>query len=204
MTFTTARAAALADAQRPTITKRWLSRCIGEAVDDGVVIFNEYPLDPSLVPRRLTDSWFENSIASGLGWALGAALGGKLARPDRAVLATVGDGSFLFNTPLSALHAAVAHRLPILIVVFNDCAWSTIRRSTRGDFPGGHAQATGNFALCDLGADPAYDQIAAACGGVGVRVERPEEVMPALTRGLAVVRGGDRFVLLDVRCDRDE
>lgn len=204
VTFTTARAAALADAQRPTITKRWLSRCIGEAVDDGVVIFNEYPLDPSLVPRRLTDSWFENSIASGLGWALGAALGGKLARPDRAVLAAVGDGSFLFNTPLSALHAAVAHRLPILIVVFNDCAWSTIRKSTRGDFPGGHAQATGNFALCDLGADPAYDQIAAACGGIGVRVERPEEVMPALIRGLAVVRGGDRFVLLDVRCDRDE
>ncbi|MBZ5709740.1 thiamine pyrophosphate-requiring protein [Nannocystis pusilla] len=201
--FAGARAAADADAHRPAITKRWLSRCVGQAVDDEVVVFNEYPLDPMLVPRRLPDSWFENSIASGLGWALGAALGGKLARPDRTIVATVGDGSFLFNTPLSALHAAAAHRLPILVVVFNDCAWSTIRKSTRGDFPGGHAQATGNFALCDLGADPAYDQIASACGGVGVRVDRPDAVPDALRRGLELIRGGDRFVLLDVRCERD-
>lgn len=201
--FAGARAAADADAHKPAITKRWLSRCVGQAVDDEVVVFNEYPLDPMLVPRRLPDSWFENSIASGLGWALGAALGGKLARPDRTIVATVGDGSFLFNTPLSALHAAAAHRLPILVVVFNDCAWSTIRKSTRGDFPGGHAQATGNFALCDLGADPAYDQIASACGGVGVRVDRPDAVPDALRRGLELIRGGDRFVLLDVRCERD-
>lgn len=201
--FANARVAADTDAHRPAITKRWLSRCVGQAVDDEVVIFNEYPLDPLLVPRRLPDSWFENSIASGLGWALGAALGGKMARPDRTMIAAVGDGSFLFNTPLSALHAATAHRLPILIVVFNDCAWSTIRKSTRGDFPGGHAQATGNFALCDLGADPAYDQIASACGGVGVRVDRPDAVPEALRRGLELVRGGDRFVLLDVRCERD-
>ena len=201
--FAGARAAADTDAHKPAITKRWLSRCVGQAVDDEVVIFNEYPLDPMLVPRRLPDSWFENSIASGLGWALGAALGGKLARPDRTMVATVGDGSFLFNTPLSALHAAAAHRLPILMVVFNDCAWSTIRKSTRGDFPGGHAQATNNFALCDLGADPAYDQIASACGGVGVRVDRPDAVPDALRRGLELIRGGDRFVLLDVRCEPD-
>lgn len=201
--FGLARAAADADAHRPAITKRWLSRCVGEVVDDGVVIFNEYPLDHDLVPRRLPDSWFENSIASGLGWALGAALGGKLARPDRAVLAAVGDGSFLFNTPLSALHAAAAHRLPILVLVFNDRAWSTIRRSTRGDFPGGHAQATGQFALCDFAADPAYEKIAEACGGVGIRVERPDEVVGALRRGLELVRNGDRFVLINAICERD-
>lgn len=201
--FTAAAAAADADAALPVISKRWLSRCLGQVVDDAVVIFNEYPLDPALVPRRLPDSWFENSIASGLGWALGAALGGKLARPDRTMVAAVGDGSFLFNTPLSALHAAAAHRLPIVVVIVNDQAWSTIRRSTRGDFPGGHAQATGNFALCDLGADPAYDQIAAACGGIGLRVERPDEVADALRRAIGLVRAGDRFVVVDVRCARD-
>jgi acetolactate synthase-1/2/3 large subunit len=201
--FAAAAAAADADRARPTITKRWLSRCLGRVVDDSVVIFNEYPLDPALVPRRLPDSWFENSIASGLGWALGAALGGKLARPDRTIVAAVGDGSFLFNTPLSALHTAAAHRLPIVVVIVNDRAWSTIRRSTRGDFPAGHAAAGDQFALCDFAADPAYDRIAEACGGIGLRVERPDEVEDALRRALALVRAGDRLVVVDVRCERD-
>lgn len=202
-TFAAAAAAADVDATRPTITKRWLSRCVGRAVDDSVVIFNEYPLDPALVPRRLPDSWFENSIASGLGWALGAALGGKLARPDRTIFAAVGDGSFLFNTPLSALHAAAVHRLALVVLVFNDRAWSTIRRSTRGDYPRGHAQSQGRFALCDFDADPAYDQIAAACGGIGLRVERPDEVLPTLVHALELARTGDRLVLIDALCDRD-
>lgn len=201
--FTAAAAAADADAARPTISKRWLSRCVGRAVDDSVVVFNEYPLDPLLVPRRLPDGWFENSIASGLGWALGAALGGKLARPDRTILAAVGDGSFLFNTPLSALHTAAAHKLPIVVLVVNDRAWSTIRRSTRGDFPGGHAQAASRFALCDFDADPAYDKIAEACGGVGLRVEHPADVLSTLQRALELVRTGDRLVLVNAIVDRD-
>ncbi|HEY8377462.1 MAG TPA: thiamine pyrophosphate-dependent enzyme, partial [Nannocystis sp.] len=129
--------------------------------------------------------------------------GGKLARPDRTIVAAVGDGSFLFNTPLSALHTAAAHRLPIAVVVFNDRAWSTIRRSTRSDFPTGHAARGGDFALCDFAADPAYDRIAEACGGVGLRVERPDEVEATLRRALDLVRTGDRFVLVDARCARD-
>lgn len=201
--FASAAAAADADATRPAISKRWLSRCVGQAVDDSVVIFNEYPLDPILVPRRLSDCWFENSIASGLGWALGAALGGKLARPDRTILAAVGDGSFLFNTPLSALHTAAVHRLPIVVLVFNDRAWSTIRRSTRGDFPKGHAHSASQFALCDFDADPAYDKIAEACGGVGLRVDQPADVLPTLKRALELARTGDRLVLVNAICERD-
>ncbi len=67
---------------KDVITKSYLSYCLGVALDDrdgdNTVIFNEYPLDHSLVPRRRPGSWFENSNASGLGWSFGASIGGKV------------------------------------------------------------------------------------------------------------------------------
>ena len=163
---------------------------------------NEYNCDPWLVPRRCSDSWFENSVASGLGWALGAAIGIKLAAPSQTVVVTVGDGSYLFNTPLSAHMAARQEDLAMLIVVFNDQAWSTIKKSTKGSHPTGHAARTGKFALCDFSVEIAYDQIAAACGFIGIRAETPAELPARIDEALKAVRAGN-MVLLNVICERD-
>ncbi len=201
--FAPARAAAAADASRPRITKAHLSWALGRAVDDDVVICNEYDLDPLLVPRRCPGSWLENSVASGLGWSLGAALGVKLAAPERTVVATLGDGSYLFNTPLSAHFVAAAEKLPILIVVFDDAAWSTIKRSTKGSHPGGAAATRDRFALCDFPVQLDLAKVAEASGGIGLRVERPSELEGAIAEVLRLVRSGDRHVLLDVLCERD-
>lgn len=199
--FGEARAAAAQVGE--TITKSHLSLQIGQAIDDDVVIWNEYPADPWLVPRRTPASWFENSSASGLGWSLGAALGGKLAAPERTMLVTVGDGAYLLNTPLSAHHVAQAERLPILVVVFDDAAWSTIKKSVKGAHPDGAAVRTGRFALCDFEARLDYARVAEAAGGIGRRVERPQELPGALREGLQDVRAGSRLVLLQVVCQRD-
>jgi acetolactate synthase-1/2/3 large subunit len=201
--FGAARERARADGSRPTITKRFLSYVLGNVVDDDVVIFNEYDLDPTLVERRHADSWFENSIASGLGWALGAALGAKIAAPERTMVATVGDGSYLFNTPLSAHYVATAERLPILVVVFDDQGWSTIEKSVRAAHPAGHSVRTGRFALCGFAAPLDLAKVAEACGGIGIREDRPAALEDTLRHALALVRGGDRHVLVDVRCEPD-
>lgn len=200
--FGAARARARADAGRERITKAYLSLCIGELAGDDEVIFNEYDLDPWLVPRRCPASWFENSVASGLGWSLGAALGAKIAAPERTMLVTVGDGAYLFNTPLSAHHTAAAEGLPVCVVVFDDAAWSTIKRSTKGSHPEGAAVRTGRFPLCDFPIAPRYDKVAEAFGAVGLRVERPEELPARLREALALTREG-RQVLVDVVCERD-
>ncbi|MBV9493969.1 MAG: hypothetical protein JOZ54_06965, partial [Acidobacteria bacterium] len=194
-----AQSAAIADATKPRITKQFLSYCIGEAVDDRTIIFNEYDLDPQLVPRRLPDSWFENSIASGLGWSLGAALGAQLAAPDQTMVVTLGDGSYLFNTPLSAHYVATAYKLPIVVIVFNDTAWSTIRRSYFAE----KGARPGRIPLCDFDVAMEYDKVAEAAGGVGIRVEDPRELPSALWRALQISREERRHVLLNVICERD-
>ena len=201
--FAAARELARRDGARERISKAYLSWMIGQVIDDDVVIVNEYNLDPWLVPRRCSDSWFENSVASGLGWSLGAALGAKLAAPERTIVATVGDGAYYFNAPLSAHHVAAAQRLPIVIVVFNDQAWSTIKSSTRGSHPHGDAVRDDRFALCDFSVAVDFAAVAEAAGGVGIRVERTGEVEAALRRALALARSGDRLVLLDVSCERN-
>ena len=184
------------------ITKRYLSHMIGQVIDDDVIIVNEYNLDPTQVPRRCADSWFENSVASGLGWSLGAALGIKLAARERTVVTTLGDGSYLFNAPLSAHYVAADLAIPTLTVIFNDRAWSTIKKSTRGGHPGGFADRSGQFALCDFGHALDFAAIAAACGLSGRRVTAPAELRAALEGALADVRAG-ASVLVDVACERD-
>jgi acetolactate synthase-1/2/3 large subunit len=201
--FDEARAAAAAHGGRERISKAYLSWCLGQVVDDDVVVFNEYDLDPWLVPRRVPSSWFENSVASGLGWSLGAALGGKIAAPERTCVVTLGDGSYLFNTPLSAHHVAACEGLAVLVVVFNDSAWSIVKKSVKGAHPGGAAARTGHYPLTEFARSVDFAKVAEAAGGVGMRVERPGELRARLEEALALVRRGGRHVLVDVICERD-
>lgn len=201
--FLEAREAARADGTKGHITKRYLSWCIGQVVDDETVIFNEYDLDPTLVPRRVPGTWFENSIASGLGWSLGAALGAQLASPWQTMLVAVGDGSYFFNTPLSAHYVAGAYGLPILIVVFNDSAWSTIKKSYKSTTKDGWAQKRNSYPLCDFDLSIQFEKLAESAGGVGLQVSTPGELSFALQKALRTVRVERKHVLLNVICERD-
>lgn len=201
--FETAKNEAANDARLDKITKRYLSYCIGEIVDDDTTIFNEYNLEPTLVPRHLADSWFENSIASGLGWSLGAALGAQLAVPEKTMIATLGDGSYLFNTPLSAHYVASAYKLPIVIVVFNDSSWSTIKKSYLGTTKDGWAQKKGKFPLCDFNINISFEKLAESTGGIGLKVDKPSELIATLKQAVNISRQDRKHVLVNVVCERD-
>ena len=54
------------------------------------MIFNEYSLMQEHCPREKPDTFYGLSAAGGLGWGFGAALGAKLAAPDKLVVATLG------------------------------------------------------------------------------------------------------------------
>lgn len=112
-----AQSRAIAEAARPQVTEQFLSYCIGEAIDDRVTIWSDSDLDPQLVPRRLTDSWFSSPAR---GWVLGAALGAQLANRDQIMLVALSDESYLAGQPIAAHAVANAKKLPAVIIVFND------------------------------------------------------------------------------------
>ena len=63
------------------------------------VIFNEYPLSLEHCPRDKPRPSIRSAPAGGLGWGLGAAIGAKLAAPEKLIVATLGDGSYMFANP---------------------------------------------------------------------------------------------------------
>jgi len=197
------RAAAQATQGDSPIDFDWLSRCIGEVVGDDTILVNEYDLRLTQVPRNRPGAFFSHSPAGCLGWGVGAALGAKLAHPDRTIIATVGDGAYIFSVPTAAHMVSAACDLPILVVIFNNEGWGAVRKTTEGLFPKGWAKKTGVFPLSDLRPSPAYEKIVQAHGGYGERVERPEQVRPALRRALKAVQEERRQAVLNVMCKRD-
>ena len=181
----------------------WLSHCIGEVAGPDTILVNEYDLRLTQVSRDRPGAFYSHSPAGCLGWGVGAALGAKLAQPDRTVIATVGDGAYIFSIPTAAHMVSATYRLPIAVVIFNNEAWGAVRKTTETLFPKGWAKKTGVYPLSDLRPSPAYEKIVEAHGGYGERVERPEQVRPALQRALRAVREEGRQAVLNVMCKRD-
>ena len=190
-----ARAKVEASATKRPISFRWASACLDQVKDEDTVIVNEYPLALDQMIFTQPGRYFGNPPSGGLGWALGAALGVKLARPEKTVIATVGDGSYMFGSPTSAHFAARAHDLPFLTIIFNNEQWEAVKAASLSVHPQGWGATTGHFPLVDLTPSPRYEEIVRAFDGYGERVEDPTELLPAVRRGLEAVREGRQAVL---------
>jgi len=184
------------------IDMAWLSRCVGDVADDDTIVVNEYDLDTSQTRLRAPGSYFSQSPASGLGWGLGAALGAKLAAPEKTVVCCVGDGAYIFGTPTAAHWTARAHDLPVLTVIFNNRAWNAVKRSVTSHAPKGWAVRSGAMPMSELDPAPDYEGIARACGNWAERVEDPTVLPEMLRQALRVVREDRRPALLNVICKK--
>lgn len=177
----------------------WVSHCIEQVKGDAIVV-NEYPLVLDQCAFNEPGTFFSNSSAAGLGWAMGAALGAKLADPERMVIATMGDGSYIFANPVAGHYASYQHELPVLFVIFNNSRWGAVRRATLGMYPDGMASEADENAFVNMDGLPAFEQICIAAGGYGERVENAEELPAALKRAQEVVHLEKRQALLNVIC----
>jgi acetolactate synthase-1/2/3 large subunit len=180
------------------ISPEYLSRCIGElAGPDGIVV-NEYQLRPDHCARTRPGSYFAISPAGGLGWSVGAALGAKLAAPDRFIVAAIGDGGFVFANPTACHWAAEAHGLPIVIAIFNNGRYAAVRNATLSMFGSGAAGRENGLGLADLSPSPPFERIAAAHGAFATRVERPADLAAALAAARDAVLNERRHALVNV------
>jgi acetolactate synthase I/II/III large subunit len=187
-------------ARQLPIHPAWASRCIHEAKDPDAIVVNEYTLQLDHCGFEHPDSYFGSSSASGLGWGPGAALGAKLAQPDRQVIAVSGDGAYLFSNPVSVHHAAALHNLPILFVVMNNSMWGAVRRSTLQMYPRGGTERSNDAPFTRLNDLPAFEKVCEAAGGYGERVDDPSQLPAAIERALDVVRNEGRQALLNIIC----
>jgi acetolactate synthase-1/2/3 large subunit len=198
-----ARAArARAVATDAPIDMAWLSRCIGDLVDERTLLVNEYDFDPSQGMFTRPGSYFSAPPAGGLGWGLGAALGAKLAAPDRTVICCVGDGAYIFGAPTAAHFVSRAYAVPVLFVVFNNRMWNAVKRAVQSHAREGWAVKMDSMPLTELDPAPDYELICRASGGHAERVEDPAELPAALARALHAVQVDKRQALLNVICKK--
>jgi acetolactate synthase I/II/III large subunit len=182
-------------ATQTPIHPAWISHCLSEARADDSILVNEYTLLNEHCPATEPGEYYGSSPAAGLGWGAGAALGVKLAQPDRQVISILGDGSYIFSNPVAVHHASTMHKLPVLTIVVNNAMWGAVRRATLGMYPDGDAARSNKPPFIDLDDLPAFETICQASGGYGERVEDPAELPAAMRRALAAVDGGQQALL---------
>ena len=111
--------------------------------------------------RMLINSNDEQSFfglrGGGIGWGLPAAIGAKIALPDRPVVALVGDGSAMYT--IQALWTAARYRLPVIWVIFNNTSYRILKQ--RLVMLRGLAEQADKFVGMELN-DPAIDYVGLA------------------------------------------
>jgi acetolactate synthase-1/2/3 large subunit len=160
------------------ISAVWITACINQLKTNDAVILNELAV-----------------TAGGLGTAIGAGLGAKLADRERMVICCVGDGSYMFSNPTAALLVSRALTLPVLIIVTNTGMWYAVEHSTVDIFPDGAAASIDDVPLTQFGESPDYAMMATACGAHGETVTAPAQLAAALERGLKCNRNGQAAVI---------
>lgn len=201
------RAKAMNESKQRPITADWLCYCVNEAIGEDAILLHMAPTSGLALSRQIRRTkpgtlycWGVRLDASGgsMGWPMGAALGAKLAAPDKMVISIIGDGGFIYGSPVAALCTASGYNAPFLTIVCNNQMYGAIRQSLRREC-GEHLP--GEMGI-EVGADfkmpPNYALIAKACNAYGQTVEDPSELLGALKNAIDEVRRG-RPAVLDVR-----
>jgi len=196
-----ARRSQLKALERPPasgLTAEYVTACVREAIGPEALVLSESVTNFHVVANhagRVKPGTYFVSGGGSLGWNGGAAVGAKLALPDKRIVAFTGDGTYLFTQPSTVHWLARRYGAPFLQVIFNNQGWRAPRFSTLGVHPEGHASRTADL---DIGFEPApdYAGIAAAAGGAhGEVVREPHEVAPALERALSAIDAGRSAVV---------
>lgn len=176
----------------------YISHCISQISDSETIFAKESQLQVQYLDTSKPTKILNAGASSGLGHGMGVALGAKLADREKLVIGTHGDGSYMFNVPVSAHYVAAEQDLPILSIVFNNQKWQAVRGSTLGLNPDGYAAKANQPPLMYFTVDQHYEKLVEVSGGYGEQVNDPRDLMPALERALKAVTVDRRQALLNI------
>lgn len=124
-----------------------------------------------------------------LGCGLPGAIAGAIAYPDKKVFAVCGDGGF--GMTMNDFLTAVKYDLPIVVLVLNNHKIAMIKFEQ---------EVMGNIEYETDLHNPNFAQYAEACGGAGIRVEDPAELLPAFQKAVQL----NKPCIIDVVVDANE
>lgn len=126
-----------------------------------------------------------------MGYGLGAAIGAKVANPDKTVINIAGDGCFRMN--MNEIATAARYNIPVIQVVINNHVLGMVRQWQTLFYEKRYSATALNDAVD-------FVKLAEAMGAVGMRVTKKEELVPALEKALSL----GRPVVLDCVIDCDD
>ena len=138
-------------------------------------------------------TWVNSGGLGTMGFAVPAAVGAKVGRPDRMVWAVDGDGCFQMTA--QELVTASAERIPIKVAILNNAYLGMVRQWQEMFYDERYSEV---YLSPDL---PDYVKWAEAMGCVGFRVESPEDVQTTIDKANEI---DDRPVVIDFRTDSGE
>jgi benzoylformate decarboxylase len=178
---------------------------------DDVIIFDEALTgSPSVVryqPPTKTGQYFLTRGGS-LGVGIPGAIGAKLANPDKMVIGLSGDGGSMYT--IQALWTAARHKIDAKFIICNNRSYRLLQLNIQAFWQERNIPSH-DFPLSFDLSKPIihFDQIARSMGVEAVRVERPEEIAPAIKQALAhdgpflidvVVKGDTHPEMIGVKC----
>uniref|UniRef100_UPI00286BEE0A biosynthetic-type acetolactate synthase large subunit n=1 Tax=Pseudolysinimonas sp. TaxID=2680009 RepID=UPI00286BEE0A len=148
------------------------------------------------------NAWLNSGGAGTMGYAVPAAMGAKVAQPDRLVWAIDGDGCFQMTN--QELATCTINDIPIKVAIINNSSLGMVRQWQSLFYDGRHS-----FTDLDTGHTgvetptrmvPDFVKLAEAYGALGIRVTKPEEIDPAIK---LAIETNDRPVVIDFIVSRD-
>ncbi len=182
------------------IDSGYLSSRVNSILGNNTINVNEYDNQMIEQTNHRPGAYFGIPHAGYLGWGFGASLGVKMAAPEKTVITTIGDGSYIFSVPSACHFASASYNLPVLVIIYNNQGWNAVRQATLALHPEGWIKGMKNIPMVDLNPSPDFEKICEAFGGYGEKVESPDQIDGALERAMHAVQKEKRQACLNVIC----
>jgi acetolactate synthase-1/2/3 large subunit len=126
-----------------------------------------------------------------MGFGLPAAMGAQLARPDKQVVAVVGDGGFQMTN--QEIITAIQYNIPLKVIIMNNGYLGMVRQWQEMFYDRAYSEV-------DLSISPDFVKLAEAYGALGLRASHPSELKKVLEEGL----NHKGVVIMDIVVSKEE
>jgi acetolactate synthase-1/2/3 large subunit len=186
------------------ISPDYFCYCLNRLIEDDAILVNHTLSHCASVTEQIVrtkpGTWF-GCPSGAIGWAPGAALGAAAASPGKLVVSVMTDGGFIWGCPTSTFWTSAQYQFPFLAVIFNNRGYGAIR-DVQQEMLGVNRPSEKFIFESALDFMPDYAAIVRGVGAFGRRVDKSEDVLPALREAIAAVRAGQPAVL-DVHLARE-